>query len=71
MSMKNIGIVILIIGLLLTLVTGFNYVTKEKIVDIGDIEISADKTHNVDWSPVAGIAVMVIGGVIYLVGTKK
>jgi hypothetical protein len=71
MTMKNAGIIILIIGLLLTLVTGFNYVTKEKIVDIGDIEISADKKHSLDWSPVAGIAVMVVGGVIYLVGTRK
>ena len=69
--MKNAGIIILVIGLLLTLVTGFNYVTKEKIVDIGDIEISADRTRSVDWSPVAGIAVMVVGGVIYLVGARK
>lgn len=69
--MKNAGIILLIIGLLITLVTGFNYVTKEKIVEIGDIEITADRTHRVDWSPVAGIAVMVIGGVVYLVGTRK
>ena len=71
MNAKTIGLIILIIGFLMSLYTGFNYVTREKVVDIGDIEITADKNHTASWSPFIGIGVMVIGGVVFLYGKKK
>ncbi|MDZ7625927.1 MAG: hypothetical protein U5J96_15965 [Ignavibacteriaceae bacterium] len=71
MNAKTIGIVIMVIGLVMTLYTGFNYVTREKVVDIGDIEITADKEKTVDWGPYVGIGVIVIGGVVFLAGRKK
>jgi LPXTG-motif cell wall-anchored protein len=71
MNAKTIGIVILVIGLLMTLYTGFNYVTREKIVDLGSVEITADKEHTASWSPLIGIGIMVIGGVVFIMGKKK
>lgn len=71
MNMKTAGLVILGIGLIMTLYTGFYYVTKEKVVDLGSVEITADKPHSTHWSPVVGIAIMVVGGVILAVGSKK
>jgi len=69
--MKNLGIGILVIGLIITLITGFNYVTREKVVDIGEVEITMNKNHSVAWSPLAGIVVMLIGGGILIFGVKK
>jgi hypothetical protein len=69
--MKKAGIVIVIAGLLITIFTGFKFVTKEKVVDIGSLEISRDKNHFLNWSPLLGVAVMVFGGVVYLYGAKK
>lgn len=69
--MKATGIVLLIIGLLLTIFTSFKFFTKEEVVDVGKIEITADKGHRVDWSPLIGIGVMVIGGIVLWSGTKK
>ncbi len=69
--MKTAGLVILGIGLLMTLYTGYYYVTKEKVVDLGSVEITADKPHSAKWSPIVGIVVMVVGGVILAVGSKK
>ena len=71
MNTKTIGIIIMVIGLVMTLYTGFNYVTKEKVVDIGGIEISADKDNTVSWGSFVGIGVIVIGGVVFLAGKKK
>jgi uncharacterized membrane protein YidH (DUF202 family) len=71
MNTKTIGIIIIVIGLLMTLYTGFNYVTREKVVDIGNVEITADKNNTVTWGPFVGIGVMVIGGVVFLAGKKK
>ena len=69
--MKKVGIIIIVIGLALTLFTAFTYFTKEKIVDIGKIEITADKPHRFSWSPLIGIAVMGIGGIVLWQGSKK
>jgi hypothetical protein len=62
--MKTTGIVIIIIGILLTIFTAFTYFTKEKVVDIGKLEISRDKPHNLNWSPLIGVFVIGVGGVI-------
>jgi LPXTG-motif cell wall-anchored protein len=71
MNAKTIGLIIIGIGLIMTLYTGFNYVTKEKVVDIGSVEITSDKDHTASWSPLVGIGIMVIGGVVFLYGKKK
>ncbi len=62
--MKKTGIVIIIIGLLLTIFTAFTFFTREKVVDLGQVEITANKRHHMKWSPLVGIAVMAVGGVI-------
>ena len=69
--MKTAGIIILIVGLAMTLYTGFTYVTKEKVVEIGDLQITRDEDHNVNWQPYFGIGIMVIGGVVLLLDRKK
>jgi hypothetical protein len=69
--MRTIGIVILVIGLLITIFTGFRYVTKEKVAQVGPIEIAADREKSVGWSPLIGVAVMAVGGVILLAGGRK
>jgi hypothetical protein len=69
--MKATGITLLLIGLLLTIFTTFQFFTKEKVVDIGVIEITADKPHNFSWSPVIGIVVMGIGGLVLWQASKK
>lgn len=69
--MKKTGIIILIIGLLATVFTGFSFVTREKVVDLGELEIKANKNHALAWEPVLGLAIMITGGVIYALGSKK
>ena len=69
--MKTVGIIILIVGLAMTLYTGFSYVTKEKVVDLGNLEITTDNQHSVQWQPYVGIGAMVIGGALLLLGGKK
>jgi hypothetical protein len=62
--MKQAGIALLVIGLVLTVFTTFTFFTKEKVVDIGEIKITKDEPHSFNWSPLAGIAVMGIGAVL-------
>ena len=68
--MKNIGIALIVIGLIMTLVTGFNFVTREKVVDIGSVEITSRKNNPVQWSPIIG-GVLLVTGIIVMVANKN
>ncbi|MGA3288239.1 MAG: hypothetical protein ABSD46_12520 [Bacteroidota bacterium] len=69
--MKTAGIIIIIVGLIMTAYTGFTYVTKEKVVDLGELEITKDNEHSVHWQPYVGIGMIVIGGVVLILDRKK
>jgi len=69
--MKKAGIIILIVGLAVTFVTGLSFVTREQVVDIGKLEIKAKKKHSLSWSPVVGVVMMTIGAGVYLIGARK
>jgi hypothetical protein len=69
--MKKAGIVIIILGLVLTLFTAVTIFTREKVVDIGALQITANKPHHLNWSPLIGIAVMGVGGIVLLISSKK
>jgi hypothetical protein len=69
--MKKVGIFILIVGLALTIFTAITFFTREKVVDIGSLKITANKPHHLSWSPLIGIAIMGVGGVVILISSKK
>ena len=50
--------------------TGFNYVTTEKVVDLGPIKINAEKNHPIQWSPIIGV-VLLVGGIVVVATDKK
>ena len=69
--MKKTGIAIIILGLLLTIFTAVTFFTRERVAKIGDVNIMANKRHHFNWSPLVGIGVMGIGGVILWQSSKK
>jgi divalent metal cation (Fe/Co/Zn/Cd) transporter len=69
--MKKAGIATIVIGVVLTIFTAFTFFTREKVVDIGSLKITANKPHHLTWSPLIGIVVIAAGGVMLLVPSKK
>jgi hypothetical protein len=67
---KTLGIILCILGLIGLAWGGFSYKTQEKVVDIGPIHATLEKTHNVPLPPIAG-ALALIGGVVLLVAGRK
>lgn len=68
---RTLGIVLIIIGAVLLIWTGFTYTKTEKIVDAGPIQISADKEKSVNWPPYAGGIILLAGVVVFVAGKKK
>lgn len=60
----------MILGVVLLIWTGFTYTKKEKVIDAGPIQVSADKEKSVNWPPYAG-GIVLIAGVIVFVGSRK
>jgi hypothetical protein len=70
MQVRTIGFITIAVGILMVAYTGFTYVTTEKVVDLGTIEITQKKNHPVQWSPYVGIALL-IGGIAMVLLNKK
>ena len=69
--MKTIGIIILVLGIIMTVFTGFNIVTKKKVVDVGPIEINKEEKTPVYWSPVTGGILIAIGAIVLVADSRK
>ncbi len=67
---RTVGIILIIVGAVMLIWTGFTYTKKEKIVDAGPLEISADKQESVNWPPYLG-GVLLIGGIVIVMTAKK
>jgi len=66
-----IGIVLIVIGIIAFAYQGITYTTREKVVDLGPIQVSADKTRTLPLPPIVG-AIALVGGIVLLVmGNKK
>jgi hypothetical protein len=67
---KTLGIILIALGLVGIAWGGFSYTTREKVVDVGPIHATRDKTHTVPLPPIFG-AVALIAGVVLLAAGKK
>lgn len=68
--MKALSTVLIIAGILMMVITGFNMVTKEKVVDLGPLEVNKEKSHPVSWSPIIG-AILLVSGVAIAVTQRR
>ncbi|TCD27114.1 hypothetical protein EZ456_11380 [Pedobacter psychrodurus] len=67
---RTIGLILIVVGIAMLIWTGFTYTKKEKLVDAGPIQISADREKSVNWPPYVG-GIILVAGVIVLVTSKK
>ena len=66
-----IGIILIVIGIIALAYQGITYTTREKVIDIGPIQMTADKTKTIPLPPIVGGIALVCGIVLLVVGGKK
>ena len=69
--MKAIGVLLLILGIVALGYQGFTYVTRDKVVDLGPVEITKEKTKTVFLPPVLGIAALAAGIALLVSGSRS
>ncbi len=67
---RTIGLILIVLGVVMLIWTGFSYTKKEKVIDAGPIQVSADKEKSLNWPPYLG-GILLIGGIVVVATAKK
>ena len=65
-----VGIVLIVLGIVAFAYQGITYTSREKIIDIGPIQATADTQKSIPLSPLLGGLVLVGGIALVVVGAK-
>ncbi len=65
-----IAVVLIAIGIISFAYQGITYKTREKVIEIGNVEVTAEKTKEIPLPPVIG-AVALVCGIILLIKDRK
>jgi uncharacterized membrane protein len=66
-----VGIVLIVLGIVAFTYQGITYTSREKIIDIGPFQATADTEKTIPLSPLLGGLALVGGIVLVVVGAKK
>jgi hypothetical protein len=69
--MRSVGIVLIVIGLISLALGGISYTTKEKVVDIGPLEATAERHRTIPLPPLLGGLALAGGVVLLIAGSRK
>jgi membrane-bound ClpP family serine protease len=66
-----LGIILIVLGIVAFAYQGITYTTREKVIELGPMQMTAERTKTLPLPPIVG-AIALIGGVVLLVaGSKK
>ena len=66
-----VGIILIIIGVIAFAVGGISYTKREKVIDAGPLQVSADKEKTIPLPPVLGGICLVGGIILVVVGSRQ
>ena len=71
--MKNLllaSILMIILRVVALTYQGITYTTTEKAIDIGPLQITAERTHTIPLLPILGVTA-IVGGVVLLLASRR
>jgi hypothetical protein len=70
-TVRLIGVLLIVFGVVALAVGGITYTRREKVLDLGPIQATADRQRTIPLSPVAGIVSIAAGAALVAVGSKR
>jgi hypothetical protein len=68
---RIIAVLLIVIGLVALATGGLTYTRREKVIDLGPIEATAEKRDRIPLPPILGGAALAGGIVLLIAGTRK
>ncbi len=65
-----LGIILIALGIVAFAYQGITYTTREKVVDLGPLHVTAEKTRTLPLPPIVG-GISLVGGIVLLVVSVK
>lgn len=69
--MKTVGYVLIVVGIIMILIRGFNVPVKRNVVELGPIEVSKTENKWIGWPTYAGGLLTIVGIFIVLTDRKR
>ena len=69
--MRMVGIILIVIGMISLAIGGISYTTREKVLDIGPIEATAERHKRIPLPPLLGGIALAGGIVLMIAGGRK
>ena len=69
--MKLIGLLLIVFGVVALAVGGISYTKREKVIDLGPIQATAEKQKTIPLSPLAGLASIAGGIALVVAGSRQ
>ena len=66
-----VGIILIAIGIIALAYGGFSYTSREKVIDAGPLQVSADRQKTIPFPPILGGLCLVGGIVLVLAGNRN
>ena len=66
-----VGVVCIVLGLAALAYQGITYTTREKVIDVGPVQVTAEKENAIWLPPLLGIGVVGTGVVLVVVGLRR
>jgi hypothetical protein len=66
-----VGIILIAIGIIALAWGGITYTKREKVIDAGPLQVSADREKTIPFPPVLGGICLVGGIILVIVGNKQ
>lgn len=67
---KTLGAILIVLGIIGIAWGGFSFTTQKKVIDLGPIQATREKTHEIPIPPIAG-AISLIAGIAILATGKR
>jgi hypothetical protein len=68
--MRIAGIILIVIGVISLAIGGISYTTREKVLDIGPIEATAERQKTIPLPPLLG-GIALVGGIVLMVAAGR
>ena len=69
--MRIVGIVLIVIGVISLAIGGISYTRREKVIDLGPIEATAEREKTIPLPPLLGGLALAGGIVLLIAGSKR
>ena len=65
-----IGVILIVVGLIGLIWGGVSYTRREKVIDLGPLQATAERRETIPVGPVVG-GIALVGGIVLLVAGRK